>query len=72
MKKCSQSIYIYIYIERERDESSYEMRVSYIYIYIIKQLRHLLSTYVCIYPFKLLYRFYDIRRELVNEPYIIK
>ena len=30
-----------------------------------------MSTYFCVYPFKLLYRFDDIRRELVNKPTVI-
>ena len=33
---------------------------------MIKQYRHFLLTYFCIYPFKLPYRFYDFQRELVN------
>ena len=47
------SLLVYIYI--------------YIYIYLIEQYRHFLSTYFCLYLFHLLYRFYDIRWELVNK-----
>ena len=32
--------------------------------YLIKQYKYFLSTYFCIYTFKLPYQFYDIRQEL--------
>ena len=39
--------------------------------YLIKQYRHLLSTYFCFNPFKLSYGCYDIWPELVKKPSII-
>ena len=43
----------------------------FINAYFIKQYRHVLSTYFCIYPFELPHWFYGIRRELVDETPII-
>ena len=37
----------------------------------IKQYRHPLSTHFYIHPFESPYRFYGIRRELVNKPSMI-
>ena len=56
-----------------------EISFIYIYIYIwgrnISSLKHICknfwSTYFCIDPFKLPYRLYDIRLELVNKSSII-
>ena len=39
--------------------------------YMIKQYRHLLSTYFYFDPFKLLYGCYDIQLEMANKPSII-
>ena len=44
---------------------------SFVKAYLIEQYRTFLSTYFCLYPFKLLYQFYDIPPELVDKPSII-
>ena len=42
------------------------MQDFFIDTYLIEHNIHFLSTYFCVNPFELPYRFYDIRPELVN------
>ena len=74
-------IYIYVYINAYIDTHTH-MRVParprahiYLYIYIntnfVEHNRHFLSTYFLVDPFILLYYFYRIRRELIDEFSII-
>ena len=56
------TIYIYIYIYWQH---------FFIDIYSIEHNRHFLSTYFFVNSFELLYRSYDIWRELVDKPSVI-